>query len=171
MPEGANLHFNSPADVTMPIRRFMGGTSLAGTTSPGGYNRFADEDATQAGNDVLLNDVLSFEVRVLLNKEVYGTGSEEFIHLHDSRVTPYVLSNTALAALSPVPRVFDTWSVRNEGATRNYSGWKTPGSEATIPLFANSGALPLRIRAVQITIRIWDSKTRQARQTSVVVDL
>ena len=47
---------------------------------------------------------------------------------------------------------------------------KNPFRE-TIPMYAKGGQQPIRIRAIQITLRIWDSRTKQSRQVSLVQDL
>lgn len=68
------------------------------------------------------------------------------------------------------PAVFDTWSSINDGLS-NYSTWNTASTAAT----ANYAAAPLWngtsgpiIKAIQITIRIWDQKTSRSRQVTIV---
>ena len=43
----------------------------------------------------------------------------------------------------------------------------------TIPIYKRTdfNGAPIRIKAIQITLRIWDSKTKQSRQVSMVVDM
>jgi hypothetical protein len=61
-------------------------------------------------------------------------------------------------------RVFDTWS-RAPGVLPNqYSTWNTAGSVVSIPL-------KIRIKALQIRIRVWDRKSEQARQITIVQDM
>src|SRR5262249_23459918 len=70
------IYFNNPRDVTMPARRMgMTTNNLAGTyamqdpgnTTRNTYQTMAEQNPTYAGSDVMLTDVLSFEVRVLLS--------------------------------------------------------------------------------------------------------
>ena len=62
--------------------------------------------------------------------------------------------------------VFDTWSSLNDGLS-NYSQSSQPGTPGvTIPLW-NGTSGPI-IQAIQISIRIWDYKTNQTRQVTIV---
>jgi hypothetical protein len=45
-----------------------------------------------------------------------------------------------------------------------YSGWYSANQEFSLPL-------PIRIHAIQITIRVWDQKTEQSRQVSIIQDM
>ena len=45
-----------------------------------------------------------------------------------------------------------------------YPGWWSADQPYSLPL-------PIRIHAIQITIRLWDVNTKQTRQSSIVVDL
>jgi hypothetical protein len=183
----AQLYFNCPADMTMPIRRFgyafwrtggtrdipvLGGNSdVAGNRSPANYPTMSDEDANLAGSDVLLTDVLSMDIRVLLDKNAYtGGAAEEFVSLFSTHVNKYVM--TRATPFQGNARVFDTWSSRKD-ARFDYSRWDQANQEITIPMYTTAPATirPIRIRAIQITLRIWDSKTKQSRQVSIVQDL
>jgi len=67
-------------------------------------------------------------------------------------------------------RVFDTWSQAADD-WRDYSKYDTTSTNNTIPMFVNPSNQKIRILAIQITLRIWDSRTQQTRQTSIVADL
>lgn len=171
--DATKLIVNTLADVTIPPRRFEQSTT-AGANSPSNYSVMT---GTMAGSDVVITDVLSFDVRVLLDKQAYDSLSipENFVSLHDAAVTQYWSNTTAFGTA----RVFDTWSSASTAvAGQNYRNWKppvapNPTTDSTIPMYQSNQAAGdlIRIRAIQITIRIWDSKTRQTRQTSVVVAL
>ena len=207
------LYFNNPADVTMPARR-LGPTpgqvsTLAidqpGRSSPSTYPLLQDDPAVGKGllpgDDILLTNVLSFEVRVLLpfdqwsnyytqlglpaaNWPMYDFVSLQSRHQLDPNPNNGVMQQFAMGATpftpivnnKPNPNfkgfVFDTWSSRADEVF-NYSAWasKTAGNNALIPLYQNAQGQKIQILAIQITIRIWDSNTRQSRQTSIVVDL
>ncbi len=93
--------------------------------------------------------------------------------------------NTALQSV----RVFDTWSrqtLSTGPATYNYGGtdpntsanssnpWNgghfTPG---TVPNPSTNRSMPLRVRvrALQIELRLWDVKSRQTRQVTIIQDV
>jgi type II secretory pathway pseudopilin PulG len=280
----AQLYFNTPADVTMPIRRFgwpywvnfpppaqpptADVPDFAGNRSPGGLpaavnpplpalpgyptyvlatspsvqpggSRPWDEPTDLAGTDVLLTDVISMDIRVLLDDAAYtvtatrtGPGNPQtqdvsglpyFMSLHDEPYPTAIYNDLAtkwsqlqppgvwgqaprintiikdkykmdrgdlgqppLVANGPSrpARVFDTWSSRKDDLytkdpsatpryTNDYSEWNQTNKPTTIPMFTRDGSkwAPIRIRAIQITLRIWDSKTKQSRQVSLVQDL
>jgi hypothetical protein len=192
------LHFNSPLDLTMPARRF--GTSIASAqqnlagypvyadplTRRPTYKTMAEQNANAQAADLLLTDVLSFDVRVLL------AGGVDFVDLFDPSVQAFnnntgpnpLYYNTKSAAAAVLPVVFDTWSSVTDD-TFNYGfdsslsvsgsqgalAWTYPGTERTIPLFQNAAGQKITIRAIQITLRVWDFKTKQARQITIVQDM
>ncbi len=121
-------------------------------------------------DDVLLTEVLSFDVRILLQ------GDTVFRDLADANVQAFSNKNKAFPSITG-PWVFDTWSAQNVGGyAYNAPGlltpqpWQVPDSFASIPLFKN-GAQLIQVRAIQITLRVWDSKTQLVRQSSMVQDL
>jgi type II secretory pathway pseudopilin PulG len=175
--QGGNFYFNSPMDLTMPVRRFGMVEPLnvpnvrAGLPNTSGtYPRLVDQDANLSTADLLLTDVISFEVTVLLEK------GAEFVDLFHTTVTPFDNSNRAFPAGGP--RVFDTWSSYKDDL-HDYSTWDLPGTDTTgtrdpsvsIPLYRNAAGEQIRILAVKITLRVWDAKAQQARQVSLIQDL
>ncbi len=184
------LHFNSPLDLTMPSRRF--GTS---TASPqlnlAGFPAALDQllkrptypIMAEQNADLLLTDVLSFDVRVLL------VGGTDFVDLFDNSVQIFN-NNTSpnpfyYSAKTPnLPAVFDTWSsVTDDTFNPGYGfdpmlnnnagapAWSFPGGARTIPLYQNPAGQTITIKAIQITLRVWDFKTKQARQITIVQDM
>jgi prepilin-type N-terminal cleavage/methylation domain-containing protein len=186
---GGEVYFNSPNDLTVPQYRFSmqqpGGTAgktggippqATGTYPPNmstgayyyyvfqppsgqqGYNPNADpvEEITNnpniQGADVVITDVISFAVRVLTPT------SGSFVDL------PQVgTSANSLFSASTGPFVYDTWSsVKNHQV--DYSMWNTPNTSTSAPLQAS-------IQAIQIQLRVWDIKTEQTRQITLVVDM
>jgi len=143
--------------------------------------------------DIVLTHVLSFEVRLLL------TRGGDFVTLFDPPAQNYGVQNTAgnapnnpnyrfaLSSAGGVPQgplVFDTWSRAknidgydytvqdNIGSGDMRERWEIPNTNATIPMFKryDNGSL-IRIRAIQIVVRIWDAKSAQSRQTTLVVPM
>lgn len=199
-----SLYFNGPADLTMPARRMgpwfaspgnaagaqpMCGPATAGTS----YPRLGDENPAApgvqgglAGNDVLLTNVLSFEVRVLLDQRQWyayytAVGApaplHDFVPLSHPAVQSFSRSNPAFS-VNNGPRVFDTWSQARDDyqdyltpVNPNVPLWQEQNRATTVPLYQNAAGDKVRIVAVQISIRIWDVNTKQTRQSSVVVDL
>jgi hypothetical protein len=124
------------------------------------------------GADILLTDLISMDVRVLTAQTGPAAG---FVDLFDSRFdTPtsyrnnYDPTSGASIFYKPVinpsgPAVFDTWSrVRDD--QDDFSGWSTGPSLQSVPLAVN-------IRALQITLRVWDRRTEQTRQITIIQDL
>lgn len=199
-PINANvLYFNNPADVTIPERRLgKGSGGFSGNGAQSIYPTLADEDPAQAGNDVVLTNVLSFEVKVLLDRrqwfayynQLLNTGAPmpDFVPVSHPAIQAFAKKNPTYSGVNG-PRAFDTWSQAKDDvydyATPDPSApqtplWQFPNSTTSIPLHefttpatqtAPAVTHRIRIMAVQITIRIWDVNTRQTRQSSVVVEL
>ena len=109
---------------------------------------WSDNPAYQ-GADVLLTDVVSFEVKVLL------PGATAATDLFD----PQVPANNAVFQ-GAGPRVFDSWSSVKDD-TYDYSSWYVANTPGSVPA-------PIRIMSLQITLRVWDRKTQQTRQVTLV---
>jgi prepilin-type N-terminal cleavage/methylation domain-containing protein len=172
-PPGGNLlYFNNPTDLTVPQRRFAmdptqdGGVLTGTATNPVTntaypcYPPLTDANGRTAG-DMLLNDVLSFEVKVIITP---GGASTD---LHS------LTSFNPLFGLPNQPAVFDTWSNYRDtnpgtGAPSGYDYLLWNGNAV-----APNKNIPTQIGilALEITIRIWDYKTEQARQITIVQDM
>jgi hypothetical protein len=212
------VRFSSPADLTMPARRFgmlptpppfngtvqemaglpadrllsvakalplgfltasrsypyLGETAIDngwGTAPPAlGSPPPWQNDSSLQGADMLLTDVISFEVKPLVAE------AGDFVDLNDARLDSFRFNPTFFIPASPRtiaitppnpnpngPAVFDTWSNQND-TTFNYTSSATTGSTLSTPL-------PVRIIALKITIRLWDAKTQQARQVSIIQEM
>jgi prepilin-type N-terminal cleavage/methylation domain-containing protein len=191
-----NLYFNSPYDITVPARRFGMAANgapdptyaysdlITGTPVPS-YRPLAQEPGVPQGllaADLVLTDVVSFEVRLLFGPTV-DPDSGGLIDLPVDPANPFVhLYNPVLAQFdynggtSPVfqangPRVFDTWSSRySAGGVPDYSAWNVQASPngTSIPMYSAAGGGGPTIRAIQITVRVWDQKTSLTRQMTIV---
>ncbi len=191
--------FNKPSDATEPVRRFGMGATAAG--DPSNMKTIAQTigvNDPSAGGDVLLTDVVNFGIKVLWEPVVPGTpntnkfksGSANFAGPNAALNPDYPFDhlpggvNPALYNSSNPSTgygVFDTWSVNNDG-TFTYSGGTGNGEDkgnwngghfGSNPNTASGVTVPLRVRAraIQITLRIWDRKSQQTRQTTVIQDL
>jgi hypothetical protein len=66
------------------------------------------------------------------------------------------------------PLVFDTWSGVSDGPY-DYTGWD-PGTPPSAP---STTTVPFKIQilALQITLRVWDARTQQTRQVTMIQDM
>jgi type II secretory pathway pseudopilin PulG len=208
-PNTTALYFNSPSDITVPQRRF-GYNPLATpipTYPPSAFTPIsvAAPGSPLSGSDIQLNNVVSFDVRILPLYDLATAVTLPPPQIIDPFVTLFqppfsTVFNTAPYTYSAPPgtaggMVFDTWSSVNDGQPlQNYSTWNTPGVPGvTIPFWTTTpltyqypagavipgtvlpqtittpitGSGPI-IRALQVTIRIWDFKTNQTRQVTIV---
>ena len=129
--------------LTMPIRRFymdrsgvnpnqaagVFPTTNSPTTYPapaplGRYAMMGESNGGFQSADLLLSDVVSFDVRVLLK------GTLDFVDLFDPSVQAF--SNNNPAFVGNGPRVFDTWSNADGPAQRRQL--RQLGDAATRPL-------------------------------------
>jgi hypothetical protein len=147
--------------VTDPRRRF--GTD--GTTQSGTPVNFPNWNLTGAflGDDLLMSDVLSFDIKVVMQNSG-GTGDvPALVDLPPASMNAATgvlgssSNNSDFQAAQAV--VFDTWCSQGP-----YASWATPGTATSLPLAA-------RILAIQVTLRVWDNRTQQARQVAIIQDM
>jgi type II secretory pathway pseudopilin PulG len=178
----SRLAFYNPADLTAPARRFgMTPEGLPAAAVPGYgrcYPTLAEQtgDADLRGSDVALTDVVSFDVRLLLASGPGGYAGpadsiNPFVDLYDPSLASFDNGNPVLFGPAG-PRAFDTWSAAASTVPAlDYSAWDAPGTAKSIPMWnakarARAGKGPV-VRAVQITLRVWDIKTSITRQVTV----
>lgn len=182
--------FNSPFDLTVPSRRF--GMAPANNTMPNNdaglfasNNRYPrlglPDDSTStglAGADVILTDVVSFDVRLLI-ADANGNLLDD-----TSDLMPTSAIQTNFPNMSPVfgptnqqPFVFDTWSQLID-ATIDFSDWNGQPEQSgiitkshQIPIFQAPNGNKIQIKGIQIILRCWDFKTSQTRQMTIFQDL
>jgi type II secretory pathway pseudopilin PulG len=182
---GANLYFNSPMDLTVPPRRFgMNPANPAGIFATGTtYPTLAQQVGVTNLNNPLYNadiqatDVISFDVRVLpaptMPIDPTVTLFEDLFTLtstnYQSTMLSYYNSNPLFynPATDQNPAVFDTWSSLTDGLS-DYSQWNVAGHPASIPLWNQTTQAGPIIQAIQVTIRIWDMRTQQTREVTLV---
>ena len=180
---GASLYFNSPMDLTVPGRRAVGGSGVYPTLA----SLVGNNSASPLFNaDVQTTDVISFDVRLLV-AGVTPVSNDPFITLftpmnpqspvnlqtNPPLLLPYGNSLVPGQAYNPSynmasgPMVFDTWTSLNDALASNiYTQWNVAGAATSIPLW-NGTSGPI-IQAIQITIRLWDFKTQQTREVTLV---
>jgi len=183
-----------------------------------------------AGNDILLHDVISFEIKAwweapnfvpgggltaaevqsLQPRLVYNYGGTivantdyPFDYLPFSTKNAFFANRLGLAPVlnEPLARVFDTWSdngpygrvtpagnPRPPGPPPSPPGQPPgpppgpPGSGGGVPEWQRTDfvspqetparlPIPIRIKALQITIRVWDMKSEQTRRITIIQDM
>lgn len=152
-------YVDGPTEVANPDNR-LGGKNMNISRTSGNYpiapNKY---QGVATGDDILLTNVLSFEVRITWDgtpaPTVFSTGTNghsdaPFDDVPAVPSGPMNGTNTTLAG----QRVFDTWW--DDGK----DGWRTPGTNC-VPQF-------LRVKAVQIKVRVYDTRNQTARQLMIV---
>ena len=143
-------NLNGPGSITVPDNR-LGGKS--GTRLATGIDNFAP---LGTGDDILLSNVISFEIKANWDPAPAPTNEAPFFDLPNG----------------PLGRIFDTWSDR--GA---YSTWNQPtiqvsaGPPVVMGPNPNYVPLPIRLKAIQIKLRIYDPKNKLARQITLIQDM
>jgi len=202
-PFPAAVYFNSPNDITIPDRRFAMSPNNGATNNPlitysianGSYPILADNGTIATpGADLLLTDVISFDIRFLMPQSAAPrmnptTGGliDPFIDLYDSEAQIAGAATLPVLQLAPPPALppagpsntlFANFSATGVPAgpkvfdtwssvndgVYNYSSWATTGTATSLPL-------QLNIQAIKITLRIWDKKTQRTRQVSFIQDM
>lgn len=165
--------FNQPSDVTAPWKRF-GNRGPAPASLPN-FKAYADPTGqNDVGNnsDLILTNVISFDVRIINDSNL------EFLHLYETGGVPWALNgytsyNTQYVDTVTSKIILDTWTMeRSQDPTKNYDlgdlssvKWQPTALGGTsnykIPFW--NGTTGIKINAIQITIRVWDEKSSQAR--------
>jgi prepilin-type N-terminal cleavage/methylation domain-containing protein len=171
-----NLYFNNPTDLTVPTRRFGGGVPTAFTTLAQDVALLKPANAAAlAGSDIQLTDVVSFEVRV--NNPDFpffffffsNNSVDPFVTLFDPSLSFFRTGNPLFGNAM----VYDTWSTVVDGLS-DYSqalqffffDFGQQATSITMPMW--DGFSAPNVQALQITLRIWDAKTNQTRQVTIV---
>ena len=197
-PPGTGKFLNGPGDITVPDNRLGGKSGMRSVTSPATIDDFA---ALGTGDDILLSNVISFEIKANWDAG-FGIPSPGWVVPSDPRplsatfevpfddlpAFPSVAANAATypngngnpsfsrSNLTPIdlarPRVFDTWTDRAP-----HTNWARPDVfvSAGPPQLNNPNPsyvpLPIRLKAIQIKLRIYDPKNKLARQITLIQDM
>jgi hypothetical protein len=171
---------NDPTTVTTPSNRLGGLLGTRGTTVDT-LGALRDASSQLIGEDIVMTNVLSFEIKASWdgNPAMSAAGDEypfddiPVIPSTTGPQTPNGIGNPNFQRQNDPansrPRVFDTWS-------RNVN-WQSPvvlASPGPPQVFnPNPEAIPLRIRlkAVQIKLRVYDTKNQIARQMTLIQGL
>lgn len=133
------------------------------------------------GDDILLPDVISFEVKLtwLNDTSIWGAYSPPFAPFVPVSQTDYPFSDlppTALNSNLAGQRVFDTFYRASDAElgvpTNSFGNEGVNWEDRTTMTTPSNRQPPLRInvRGVQIKLRVWDYKAKTARQMTFMVD-
>jgi hypothetical protein len=170
---GGTIYFNTPKDLVSPAKQTMpSATSLTPLGASPGGGLPVQGQATWAGDDLVLTDVISFNVRALAS-DTGTTWASNFPtsggFLPSNQGQPSWLSTNpgdfldiAAANATPIP------------APPPPGGNPPPQFNmpaAPNPVFNTGAPAQYAIRALEITIRVWDVKTSLARQVTIIQDM
>ena len=180
------LKFNSPNDLTVPWKR-MGNRSLnyLGNRTGPLFSEFPNT-SIKVNTDIIATNVISFDVKLLTDLR-YDYEDLTTILSQGSYSAYPPFNNYAIANGNTTLRVFDTWTTDQGNAANsipkydfgfwnNITGkWQpsgnTAGNNSLIPVWNVTNNTGLNIKAVQISLRIWDQKSNTAKMFVVVQKL
>jgi type II secretory pathway pseudopilin PulG len=175
--------FNKPSDLTVPWKR-MGNRNLNHLGNHTGplFSEFPNT-STRVNTDIIATNVISFDVKLLTDNQ------------YDYQSLSTILGATGLYNVhvpvnnygSPNPRVFDTWTTDQGNAANtipkyDFGIWNsitgkwqpsgnTLGNNSLIPVWNWNNNTGLNIKAVQISLRVWDQKSNTAKMFVIVQKL
>jgi hypothetical protein len=154
-----SLYFNNPTDLTVPERRF-GMSRIPDPKNPGGMILVSNYTKLVTGEDLLLTDVISFSVRVLSRDLLNQQSSPAFLAFLDLLPLNTAFGTMEGSALRTPIGAFDTWSNVEDEFNNGLTSY-----------YAKPAPLQIGINALQITLRVYDLKTQQTRQLTIVQDM
>ena len=178
--------FNKPSDLTVPWKR-MGNRTLNHLGNRVGplFSEFVNP-SSKVNTDIIATNVISFDVKLLTDLRYDYEDLTTILSQGSYSAYPPV-SNYALANGNAAIRVFDTWTTDQGNAANsipkydfgfwnNITGkWQpsgnTAGNNSLIPVWNVTNNTGLNIKAVQISLRIWDQKSNTAKMFVVVQKL
>ena len=183
-PSGANYVVNTLADLTNPNNRLGGGVGAHPKLAAGNDTQLATISASPnlIGDDILISNVISFEVKVQ-----WQANADPKLPTSANPVAFPGNTDDPFDALPPVPtagnttltgqRVFDSWTAGSttmaNPADPIWSDLDPTSGSFKAGANGKPNAIPLliRVKAVQIHIRVFDPKLKTTRQMTIVQDL
>ena len=178
--------FNKPSDLTVPWKR-MGNRTLNHLGNRVGplFSEFVNP-SSKVNTDIIATNVISFDVKLLTDLRYDYEDLTTILSQGSYSAYPPV-SNYALANGNAAIRVFDTWTTDQGNAANsipkydfgfwnNITGkWQpsgnTAGNNSLIQVWNVTNNTGLNIKAVQISLRIWDQKSNTAKMFVIVQKL
>ncbi len=115
------------------------------------------------GADLLLGDVISFEVKANWDGGTLAPGGNDLALTYEYPFSDLPLQNRN--QLLNGQRIYDTWFDDANGT------WLRPDTNPGGVGTTNMIPQLMRVRAVQIKVRVWDRKNNMARQVTLIQDL
>jgi len=168
---------NDPSRATLPTLR-LGRSFGAGPTTPADDTTLASisQNASMIGDDILISNVISFEVKVQWDSPLPAASDTlpSSAYPRPSQFVPGTTTDTPFDYLpnsDPTmrngsqagPYVFDTWGP--------IGGWNNVDQTTGRLTGGNVPPLAIRVKAVQLRIRVYDPKLKNTRQITIVQDL
>ena len=178
--------FNKPSDLTVPWKR-MGNRTLNHLGNRVGplFSEFVNP-SSKVNTDIIATNVISFDVKLLTDLRYDYEDLTTILSQGSYSAYPPV-SNYALANGNAAIRVFDTWTTDQGNAANsipkydfgfwnNITGkWQpsgnTAGNNSLIQVWNVANNTGLNIKAVQISLRIWDQKSNTEKMFVIVQKL
>ena len=180
------LKFNSPSDLTVPWKR-MGNRNYNQLGNPAGPSLFLEfsNASARVNTDIIATNVISFDVKLLTDDRY------DYETLFTIFGQAAYGANLAVNNYSP-SAVFDTWTTDQGGpaypfaavppnnlpiydlGTFQNSKWAPSANLANpsyIPVWNRAKNTGLNIKAVQISLRVWDQKSNTAKMFVIVQKL
>ena len=150
---------NSPSTIVQRGKR----SPLSKDTGSGAWHPSRLQDAFE-GDDILLTDVISFEVKANWSS---GAASLPAEGLPSGFDWPFAVfpASPRNATFNANRRTFDTWS-STDGNGIDWNDLTSINASS-----ANRPPLRIRVNSLQIRIRVWDKATESARQITIVQDV
>lgn len=192
-PQGTKPHIiNTLSEITQPASR-LGGIVSGGpgyVLSPGNDTALSSLSGARAGDDVLLSNVLSFEVLAIYTSAPAKMPGSPLttppLTIAPTAARGFALGKPTTTTTSEFP--FDTVpkapAAGNNAAglqsTFTFDSWSNALSGWADNVDPNTGAvlpgndvppLLIRVQAVQVRIRVWDQKLQTGRQLTIIQDL
>lgn len=170
------VQVNGPKTATAPMRRIGANpASPVGAFPATGVRTLTEQVGNNtshplAASDLLLTNVTNFEIKVIWEPAPGGSAPQPVNPSPPMQGNPdypfdRLPTGNNSAFPGPTEVVFDTWSKRSStNALEDFTNWNVPGDQKFIPL-------RVRVRAIQIELRIWDVKSQQTRQITIIQDV
>jgi prepilin-type N-terminal cleavage/methylation domain-containing protein len=142
--DSTRAYFPTLRDFTDPLKRSM-------MDAAGARSEPSPLTGSHAGDDRVIGDVISFEVKLLME------GDHQFKTVW--QIQQEARARFAGQTFPGGAGVYDTanWPINDPTDPGNTSG--------------NTNNMTVTVKAVEVIIRVWDSKSEQTRQITVVQDL
>jgi type II secretory pathway component PulJ len=172
----SNNRMGTLRDLTIPVGFFdINGGTPSCRRSPGFPLGSGGVPSARFGADKLMSNVLSFEVKFTGPQVNLGTGAWPSDPTATQWPRPFSVNSDYPYDNLPFSGVFDTFSTQAflpaAPPTRPQPVYWNSSQNLARVNNQNGVMLPIRLTGVQIRLRAFDPKTRETRQTTLILDL